>query len=71
MCSSGGNRWDKKVVRFNKTFPPGTPVVYTSPSGIITATKIQYPAKIMSDGFPVIWLKAFSLCVEFDRVVCV
>jgi hypothetical protein len=64
------DRWINKVERFNVKFPPGTPVIYTALNGIRIRTSIRYPAVVLSDGVPVIWLKNIREYVCFDRVEC-
>lgn len=63
------NRWTGKVERFNRKFPPGTPVAYTAPSGMRIKTSIRYPAVVLQYGYPVIWLVNIRDYVRFDRVV--
>ena len=63
------DRWNDKVRRFNKCFPPGTPVIYTPPNGVHFKTKILYPAVVLSSGVPVIWLKNIREYCRLDRVV--
>jgi hypothetical protein len=63
------DRWIGKVGRFNEKFPPGTPVVYTGPNGVRIKTKVRYPAFILSNGLPVIWLVNIREYVRFDRIV--
>lgn len=64
------NRWYDKVERFNKKFPPGTPVVYTTPNGAKFKTLIRYPAVVLSSGVPVIWLKNIREYCWLDKVEC-
>ena len=63
------DRWISKVERFNKEFPPGTPVVYHGRNGLRIHTEIRYPAVILCDGFSAIWLKGLRDYVGLDRVV--
>lgn len=63
------DRWQGKVDRFNKLFPPGTPVVYIGYNGVRFKTEIRYPAVVLSSGRPVIWLKNIREYCRFDRVV--
>lgn len=65
------DRWNDKVGRFNKCFPPGTPVIYTPPNGMRFKTEIRYPAIVLSNGIPVVWLKNIREYCRFDRVVVV
>jgi hypothetical protein len=65
------DRWVNKVERFNVKFPPGTPVVYTAPNGARFNTHIRYPAVVLQDGCPVIWLKNIREYCRFDRVVII
>ena len=65
------NRWFDKVSRFNQCFPPGTPVVYTTPYGMHFETEIRYPAVVLSNGVPVIWLRDIQSYCRLDRVVVV
>jgi hypothetical protein len=65
------DRWIDKVERFNTKFPPGTPVVYTGKNGFRIQTTIRYPAVILSDGLPVIWLRDLRDYCRFDKVVVI
>jgi hypothetical protein len=65
------DRWNDKVGRFNKCFPPGTPAIYTPSNGMRFKTEIRYPAIILSNGTPVVWLKNIREYCRFDRVVVV
>lgn len=65
-----GNRWKGKVERFNEKFPPGTPVVYTARGGVKFQTRILYPAMVLSNGVPVVWLRNIREFCRFDRVEC-
>ena len=59
----------RKVDRFNKRFPSGTPVIYASPSGIHLKTEIEHPAVVLSNGVPIIWLKNTRKHARLDRVI--
>ena len=63
------NRWADKVERFNLKFPPGTSVVFTGHNGTKFKTEIRYPAVVLGNGKPVIWLKNIRDYCRFDRVV--
>jgi hypothetical protein len=63
------NRWIGKVERFNQRFPPGTSVVFTGRNGVKFKTEIRYPAVVLGNGRPVIWLKNIREYCRFDRVV--
>jgi len=63
------DRWHDKVKRFNKCFPSGTPIVYTPLNGVHFKTEIRYPAVVLSNGTPVIWLKNIREYCHLDRVV--
>ena len=63
------DRWPDKVERFNKMFLPGTPVVFVEPNGMRVDTRIQFPALIMSDGVPVIWLERVTGYCDLRRVI--
>jgi hypothetical protein len=62
-------RWVDKVERFNEKFPPGTSVAYTAANGVRIKTDVRYPAVILSNGNPVIWLVGIRDYCRFDRVV--
>jgi len=69
MKISYGERWHGKVKRFNERFLPGTSVVYTTPAGVRIKTKIRYPALVLSNGTPVIWLVNIREYCRFDRII--
>lgn len=62
------NRWTGKVERFNNKFPPGTPVVFTEQNGVRFKTKIRYPAVVLGNGRPVVWLENIRNYCRLDRV---
>lgn len=63
------DRWPGKVARFNKNYPPGTSVVLITDDGRNIRTEVQFPAMIMSDGTPVVWLQGIVGYRRFDRVI--
>lgn len=63
------DRWIGKVERFNKEFLPGTPVVYTNKNGVRFITQVRYPAVILSNGQPIVFLKNLANYCLLDRVV--
>ena len=61
-------RWKNKARTFNRTFPIGTKVTYMGEWGSVEST-ITAPARVMSDGEPVVWITDIPGYVSLKKVV--
>lgn len=65
------DRWVGKVKRFNKNFPVETSVVFIKDNGEWLHTKITYPAILMSNNCPVVWIEGIRESVRLEQVIVI